>query len=153
MAAWGVYKKGQGIYSRIVVGIALGVLGLYAAISLHNVLLDLPNVAQNTRIPLVGLGLTWGLICSFALFAVLGFLIYIFVAGMETGVRPLDNSGKKVVEFLIETQGELQKVSWPTKYELVGSTAVVIISVVVIGIFVLGVDWFVSLIMGYIGVL
>ncbi|MEK6738323.1 MAG: preprotein translocase subunit SecE, partial [Planctomycetota bacterium] len=76
-----------------------------------------------------------------------------FVAGMETGVRPLDNSGKKVVEFLIETQGELQKVSWPTKYELVGSTAVVIISVVVIGIFVLGVDWFVSLIMGYIGVL
>lgn len=153
MAAWGVYKKGQGVYSRIVVGIALGVLGLYAAISLHNVLLDLPNVAQNTRIPLVGLGLTWGLICSFALFAVLGFLIYIFVAGMETGVRPLDNSGKRVVEFLIETQGELQKVSWPTKYELVGSTAVVIISVVVIGIFVLGVDWFVSLIMGYIGVL
>ncbi|MEK7733521.1 MAG: preprotein translocase subunit SecE, partial [Planctomycetota bacterium] len=75
------------------------------------------------------------------------------VAGMETGVRPLDNSGKKVVEFLIETQGELQKVSWPTKYELVGSTAVVIISVVVIGIFVLGVDWFVSLIMGYVGVL
>ena len=94
-----------------------------------------------------------GLICSFALFVVLGFLIYIFVAGMETGVRPLDNSGKKVVEFLIETQGELQKVSWPTKYELVGSTAVVIISVVVIGIFVLGVDWFVSLIMGYVGVL
>ncbi|MEK7852202.1 MAG: preprotein translocase subunit SecE [Planctomycetota bacterium] len=80
-------------------------------------------------------------------------MIYIFVAGMETGVRPLDNSGKRVVEFLIETQGELQKVSWPTKYELVGSTAVVIISVVVIGIFVLGVDWFVSLIMGYIGVL
>lgn len=153
MAAWGVYKKGQGIYSRIVVGIALGVLGLFASISLNNALLDLPNVAQNTKVPLVGIGLTWGLICSFALFAVLGFLIYIFVAGMETGVKPLDNSGKRVVEFLIETQGELQKVSWPTKYELVGSTAVVIISVVVIGIFVLGVDWFVSLIMGYIGVL
>ena len=153
MAAWGVYKKGQGIYSRIVVGIALGVLGLFASISLNNALLDLPNVAQNTKVPLVGIGLTWGLICSFALFAVLGFLIYIFVAGMETGVKPLDNSGKRVVEFLIETQGELQKVSWPTKYELVGSTAVVIISVVVIGIFVLGVDWFVSLIMEYIGVL
>lgn len=153
MAAWGVYKKGQGIYSRIVVGIALGVLGLFASISLHNALLDLPNVAQNTKVPLVGIGLTWGLISSFALFAVLGFLIYIFVAGMETGVKPLDDSGKRVVEFLIETQGELQKVSWPTKYELVGSTAVVIISVVVIGVFVLGVDWFVSLIMEYVGVL
>ncbi len=153
MAAWGVYKKGQGIYSRIVVGIALGVLGLFASISLHNALLDLPNVAQNTKVPLVGIGLTWGVISSFALFAVLGFLIYIFVAGMETGVKPLDDSGKRVVEFLIETQGELQKVSWPTKYELVGSTAVVIISVVVIGVFVLGVDWFVSLIMEYVGVL
>ena len=153
MAAWGVYKKGQGIYSRIVVGIALGVLGLFASISLHNALLDLPNVAQNTKVPLVGIGLTWGVISSFALFAVLGFLIYIFVAGMESGVKPLDDSGKRVVEFLIETQGELQKVSWPTKYELVGSTAVVIISVVVIGVFVLGVDWFVSLIMEYVGVL
>ena len=153
MAAWGVYKKGQGIYSRIVVGIALGVLGLFASISLHNALLDLPNVAQNTKVPLVGIGLTWGVISSFALFAVLGFLIYIFVAGMETGVKPLDDRGKRVVEFLLETQGELQKVSWPTKYELVGSTAVVIISVVVIGVFVLGVDWFVSLIMEYVGVL
>ncbi|OOP55062.1 MAG: preprotein translocase subunit SecE [Candidatus Brocadia carolinensis] len=65
----------------------------------------------------------------------------------------MDNGGKKTVEFLIETQGELQKVAWPTKYELVGSTVVVLVSVVVIGIFVLGVDWFVSIIMGYIGVL
>lgn len=153
MTALGVYKKGQGVYSRIVVGVALGILGLFASLSLYNALMDLPNVAQNTKIPLVGIGLTWGLICAFALFALLGFLIYIFVAGLETGVRPLDNSGKKAVQFLIETQGELQKVSWPTKYELVGSTAVVIISVVVIGVFVLGVDWFVSLIMGYIGVL
>lgn len=153
MTALGVYKKGQGVYSRVVVGIALGILGLFASLSLHNALMDLPNVAQNTKIPLVDIGLTWGLISAFALFALLGFLIYIFVAGLETGVRPLDNSGKKVVQFLIETQGELQKVSWPTKYELVGSTAVVIVSVVVIGVFVLGVDWFVARIMGYIGIL
>ena len=77
------------------------------------------------------------------------FLLLVF----ETGISPLDAGGKKMIGFLIDTQGELQKVSWPTKYELVGSTAVVIVSVVVIGIFVLGVDWFVSTIMEYIGVL
>ncbi|OHB69913.1 MAG: preprotein translocase subunit SecE [Planctomycetes bacterium RBG_16_41_13] len=65
----------------------------------------------------------------------------------------MDEGGKKAVEFLVETQNELQKVSWPTRYELVGSTIVVIISVVIIGFFILGVDWVVSFFMEYIGVL
>jgi preprotein translocase SecE subunit len=102
---------------------------------------------------LVDVGLTWGLLSSVALFVFLGFFVCVFVAGLETGLKPLDNGGKKTVEFLIDTQGELQKVSWPTRYELVGSTAVVIVSVVVIGVFVLGVDWCVSVVMKYIGVL
>lgn len=153
MPFFGVYRKGFGVYSRIAVGIALGILALFASISLYNVLIDLPNVAGSARIPLIDISLSWGLVCAFLLFVFLGFLIGIFVAGFETGVRPLDNSGKKTVEFLIDTQGELQKVSWPTRYELVGSTAVVIVSVIVIGIFILGVDWFVSVVMEYIGVL
>ena len=153
MSFFGVYRKGQGVYSRIVVGIALGILALFASISLYNALIDSPNIGDNAKIPLVDIGLTWGLISAFALFAFLGFLICIFVIGLETGIRPLDSGGKKTVEFLIDTQGELQKVSWPTRYEIVGSTTVVIVSVIVIGIFILGIDWFVSVIMGYIGVL
>lgn len=153
MSFFGAYKKGQGLYSRIIVGIALGVLSLFASISLYSLLIDLPNIAQNAKIPLVDINLSWGLISAFMLFVFLGFLISVFVAGFETGVKPLDAGGKKTVEFLIDTQGELQKVSWPTKYELVGSTAVVIVSVIVIGLFILGVDWVVSLVMKYIGVL
>jgi preprotein translocase SecE subunit len=153
MSFFGVYRKGLGVYSRIAVGIALGILALFASISLYNALIDLPSIAEGARIPLIDVGLTWGLVCAFLLFVFLGFLIGIFVAGFETGIKPLDNSGKKTIEFLIDTQGELQKVSWPTRYELVGSTAVVIVSVIVIGIFILGVDWFVSVIMEYIGVL
>ncbi|MDN3515785.1 MAG: preprotein translocase subunit SecE [Candidatus Brocadia sp.] len=153
MSLFEVYRKGLGVYSRIAVGIALGILALFASVSLYGLLIDLPNVAGSTRIPLVDISLTWGLVCAFLLFIFLGFWIGIFVAGFETGIKPLDNIGKKTVEFLIDTQGELQKVSWPTKYELVGSTAVVIVSVIVIGIFILGVDWFVSVIMEYIGVL
>lgn len=153
MSSLEIYKKGQGIYSRVVVGIALGILNLFASVSLYGVLINLPNIAGNAKVPLVDIGLTWGLVSAFALFLFLGFLIGVFVVGFETGIKWLDKSGKRVIEFLIDTQGELQKVSWPTKYELVGSTAVVIVSVVVIGVFILGVDWFVSMIMGYIGVL
>lgn len=153
MSFFGVYRRGFGVYSRIAVGVALGILALFASIALYGALIDLPNIAENARIPLVDIDLSWGIVCAFALFVFLGFLVCVFVAGLETGIKPLDNGGKKTVEFLIDTQGELQKVSWPTRYELVGSTAVVLVSVVVIGIFVLGVDWFVSVIMGYIGIL
>jgi preprotein translocase SecE subunit len=153
MGFFTVYKKGQGIYSRVAVGIALGILALFASVSLHNVLIGLPNVAESANIPLVDIDLNWGLIGAFLLFVFFGFLIGIFIIGLETGLRPLDYSGKRAIEFLIETQGELQKVSWPTRVELVGSTAVVIISVIMIGVFILGVDWFVSIIMEYIGVL
>jgi preprotein translocase SecE subunit len=153
MSFFGVYRKGFGLYSRVAVGIALGILALFASVSLYNALIDLPDIAEGFRVPLVDVGLTWGLLSSVALFVFLGFFVCVFVAGLETGLKPLDSGGKKTVEFLIDTQGELQKVSWPTRYELIGSTAVVIVSVVVIGVFVLGVDWFVSVIMKYIGVL
>lgn len=153
MSFFGVYRKGFGLYSRVAVGIALGILAMFASVSLYNALIDLPDIAEGVKVPLIDVGLTWGLLSSVALFVFLGFFVCVFVAGLETGLRPLDNGGKKTVEFLIDTQGELQKVSWPTRYELVGSTAVVIVSVVVIGVFVLGVDWCVSVVMKYIGVL
>lgn len=153
MSFFETYRKGQGLYSRIAVGIALGILSLFASVSLYNALIDLPNVAGSAKIPLIDVNLTWGLICAFALFVFLGFFVCVFVAGLETGIKSLDNGSKKTVEFLIDTQGELQKVSWPTKYELVGSTAVVIVSIIVIGVFILGVDWCVSVVMKYIGVL
>ncbi|CAG1021924.1 hypothetical protein MTYM_01350 [Methylococcales bacterium] len=153
MSFFGVYRKGFGLYSRVAVGIALGILALFASVSLYNALIDLPDIAEGVKVPLIDVGLTWGLLSSVALFVFLGFFVCVFVAGLETGLKPLDNGGKKTVEFLIDTQGELQKVSWPTRYELVGSTAVVIVSVVVIGVFVLGVDWCVSVVMKYIGVL
>lgn len=153
MSLFGVYRKGFGLYSRIAVGVALGILALFASVSLYNALIELPDIAEGLNVPLVGIGITWGLLSSFALFVFLGFFVCVFVAGLETGLRPIDNGGRKTVEFLIDTQGELQKVSWPTRYELIGSTAVVIVSIVVIGIFVLGVDWVVSVAMKYIGVL
>lgn len=50
---------------------------------------------------------------------------------------------KKIVEligalktFLGEVKAELKKCTWPTRQELLGSTMVVVISVLILGIFV-----------------
>jgi preprotein translocase subunit SecE len=49
-----------------------------------------------------------------------------------------------------ETQEELKKCTWPTWEELTGSTAVVIVSVAVLGGFTVGVDYAVTIIIRYI---
>ena len=49
-----------------------------------------------------------------------------------------------------ETQEELKKCTWPTWEELTGSTAVVIVSVGVLGGFTVGVDYVVTVIIRYI---
>ena len=43
---------------------------------------------------------------------------------------------EKIVKFLKEIQGELRKVTWPTKDELVGSTIVTIVVSLVVAIFI-----------------
>jgi preprotein translocase subunit SecE len=42
----------------------------------------------------------------------------------------------KVQEFVMDVWAELKKSSWPTRKELVDSTIVVIVTIVVLGIFV-----------------
>jgi preprotein translocase SecE subunit len=77
----------------------------------------------------------------------------VFTTGFEVGLKGLDNKSKKAVEFFIETQAELQKVSWPTRSELVGSTIVVVVCLVVLGVYVFFVDWVVSTFMKAIDIL
>jgi len=50
---------------------------------------------------------------------------------------------KKIVEliqalktFLSEVKAELKKCTWPTRHELMGSTMVVVVSVIILGVFV-----------------
>ena len=42
----------------------------------------------------------------------------------------------KAVKFINEVKLELKKVSWPTRRELINSTVVVIISVIILAIFI-----------------
>lgn len=46
------------------------------------------------------------------------------------------------VDFLIEVEQEMTRVTWPTSNELVRSTAVIAVMIVVLGISIFAVDWF-----------
>jgi len=52
----------------------------------------------------------------------------------------------KSVDFLIATEGEMKKVNWSTRREVVGSTTAVIVTAVLIAVFCFGIDraffWF-----------
>jgi preprotein translocase SecE subunit len=46
------------------------------------------------------------------------------------------------VDFLIEVEQEMTRVTWPTSNELIRSTAVIALMIVVLGIGIFVVDWF-----------
>jgi preprotein translocase SecE subunit len=46
-----------------------------------------------------------------------------------------------VVDFLVATETEMKKVSWSSRAELVGSTAVVIVTVFVLALFIYFADY------------
>ena len=46
----------------------------------------------------------------------------------------------KISQFIAETREELRKCSWPTKEELQGATAVVLVTMVLLGLFIMVVD-------------
>ena len=147
------YKKNQGVHARIFLATALGIFALFASYAIYGTFIELPQVYPGAEIPLVGTKLTWGLVSAVMFFLVCAVLIGVHTTGFETGLARLDANSKKAVEFLIDTQAELQKVSWPTRDELVGSTGVVIILLIALGAYIFGVDWAITRIMRFIGFL
>lgn len=148
-----IYKRGMGVYARGAVGGLFGLAAIFASYSLYGALIDLPELFSGARIPLLGLRITWGGVGSCALFVLCGVFICLFTTGFEVGLKGFDNKSKKAVEFFIETQIELQKVSWPSRSELIGSTIVVVVCLVVLGVYIFCVDWVVSTFMKAIDIL
>jgi preprotein translocase subunit SecE len=148
-----IYKKGVGVYARSAVAGLFGLAAIFAAYSLYGALIDLPEFYAGARGPLLGIRLTWGGVGACSLFVLCGVFICVFTTGFEVGLRGLDNKSKNAVEFFIETQAELQKVSWPARKELIGSTIVVVVCLVVMGIYIFFVDWVVSTFMKAIDIL
>lgn len=58
----------------------------------------------------------------------------------------------KFADFLIATEGEMKKVSWSSRSELIGSTTIVILTVAVLGIFIAIADLIITVVMSAINV-
>ncbi len=58
----------------------------------------------------------------------------LFIAG-AIGIVLLLNK-PKFADFLIATEGEMKKVSWSNRSELIGSTTVVIVTIAILGVFI-----------------
>lgn len=54
----------------------------------------------------------------------------------------------KIKKFLGETRSELKKVAWPNRNELIGSTIVVIVTVIILAIYIGLVDLLYSKLIG-----
>jgi preprotein translocase SecE subunit len=110
--AFGLYKSGQGYWTRVMSAIGAGILGLAGA----------AWAAQQAGARASAESATY-------VQGVVGGVIVILTAAV---VWWLVGKKRQTVEFFIATEGEMQKVNWSTRREVTGSTWVVIgVSVVI----------------------
>jgi len=120
-----VYKKGQGKYTRVSTFIAVMVIVVIGAYFLSRTLRYSPYLQFGIPTLMV-VALAW-------------FMFWILN-------RP------KTADFLIATEGEMKKVSWSTRKEVIGSTKVVIVTTFILAAILAGVDILFTLLFGWIGV-
>ncbi len=115
----GIYKQGQGYWVRMMSAIAAGLLVFMGAVWLWDVLAGVAFGAVRTVYVQA--------ICAVMFIGVFSILGYYLICRSH-----------KVGDFMIATEGEMKKVNWSTRREILGSTWVVIgltfIVAVIIGI-------------------
>jgi preprotein translocase subunit SecE len=111
-----IYKRGQAKNTRLWTAIAAFVVGAYGCYVLHLKLQALGNVWVETLVP-------------FGLCVIIG------------GVIAWVMNKTSVADFLISSEGEIKKVSWSTRKEIIASTTVVIVTMVAISLLLTVVDY------------
>ncbi|MFH1416823.1 MAG: preprotein translocase subunit SecE [Planctomycetota bacterium] len=128
-----IYKRGQGYNTRVWTATGMGVLVLWFAYFLHEKLLV---VDMGTSTKLIQVGIPVAVILAFGLFGYWALAI-----------------NHKICDFLIATEGEMKKVNWSTRKDIIGSTKVVVIVMLLMGALLFVVDLFFMFFFGAIGVL
>lgn len=111
-----IYKRGQGKYTRITTFVGVMLLVIIGAARLSE---ELTTVRLS---PLVRYGIATALVVVAA--AVMFWIVN----------RP------RSADFMIATEGEMKKVSWSSRKEVVGSTKVVIITTLILTAILFAVD-------------
>ena len=103
----GIYKPGQGYWTRTMSAIAFSLLILMGAVWVW----DLARTIRIGEIQPIYFSGT----AAVLFIAIGGYLIYLFVGRKH-----------RTVDFMIATEGEMKKVNWSTRKEIMSSTWVVI---------------------------
>ncbi len=122
-----LYKPRQGWYARLYTALGLAVILVLGLVRLHE---TLGNSSLATR---YGVPAAVGLVLGWAIFRLVQYPPF--------------------VEFLIATEAEMNKVSWTSRDDLYRATTVVLATVVIMAVFLFGVDWLWSRLLQLIGVL
>ena len=142
------YRPNEGKKARVMAAAGLFALILFGSFRLYTSLAE-----EGASFLVIGLEISYSIIWAGAQFVLLGALVCLFVFGLTSGWGWLDHKTHGFVDLLVDTEGELQKVSWPDKDDLVQSTTVVLVCVVVVGFFLFLVDLAVSGAMTFVNVL
>jgi preprotein translocase subunit SecE len=118
MMALGLYKRGQGVWSRGIAAAALASLGIWGGLQTYG-WMDAFTHAK----------------AYYAGYWVPGMIL----AGFVWGAYYVTNQ-VKIADFLIETEIEMRKVTWPASREVLVATGVVIVIVLLLGVFLFVAD-------------
>ena len=126
-----VYKPGQGYYTRMGTVIGVSLVSLLGLVWLWDYLKLIP-MGETTPLYTAASG-------AILVGGAITFVTY-YLAFVKPGS----------VDFLIATEGEMKKVNWSTRREVVGSATAVIVTAVILALFCWGLElffvWFFQLI-------
>jgi preprotein translocase SecE subunit len=143
------YRPAQGTYARIGTAAALLLVCLFGSYRFYS-LLAAGTTGQFTAL---GMKVPYAAVVAGGLFVLMGAFVWLVTFGPQTGLKGLDGVTRKWIDLLIDTEGELRKVSWPTRDDLVNSTAAVLVSIALLGAFLVSMDYLVGWAMTGLGVL
>ncbi|MDY7107942.1 MAG: preprotein translocase subunit SecE [Planctomycetota bacterium] len=130
----GIYKKGQGYWTRLMSAIAFGLIVLMGTVWLWDLLATTKIGDIQTIYVQAG-----GAVLVLGFFGILGFYLI--------GRKPA------VVDFMIATEGEMKKVNWSSRREVLGSTWIVIALTIFIAILCFAYDRVFQIFFQWMGVL
>ncbi len=128
-----IYKSGQGARTRLGTGLAVGALLAWFCYFLYDKL-SVVDLGTSTKPVRIGIPL--------AIFLAVGLFTYWLLA-----------RSRGVADFLIATEGEMKKVNWSSRKDIIGSTKVVIFVMVAMAIVLFVIDLFFMGFFSSIGVL
>lgn len=130
-----IYKPGQGFYTRVGTAIGIGALTIWGGKFLFDELSGMLGSSAGYALPLQ-YGITVGFVFM------MGVILY-WIVGIN----------RKANDFFIATEGEMKKVNWSTKQEIIRSTKVVVLVTIVMSVFLFAADLLFMMIFSSMGVL